>query len=165
MWIPPIIWSYVQVILSTIFSLNIERVILEGSLGEKVSLSWLTSPYLELREKWKCIECRGLNNSRFGVSYSNFSFLTTTFWKVSIDKYGKTPNFFRRTTFYSNFQNPSENPGMYREIQNLDQNFSLKSWNCRKTSPSLKALGWWPLNHWDTLSTYHTCPKIWNSLF
>ena len=31
---------------------------------------------------------------------------------------------------------------MYREIQNLDQNFSLKSWICRKTSPSLKALGW-----------------------
>ena len=26
-------------------------VILEGNLGEKVSLSWLTSPYLELREK------------------------------------------------------------------------------------------------------------------
>ena len=24
----------------------------------------------------------------------------------------------------------------YREIQNLDQNFSLKSWNGRKTSPS-----------------------------
>ena len=32
-------------------------VILEGDLGEKVSLSWLTSPYLEPREKWKCIEC------------------------------------------------------------------------------------------------------------
>ena len=32
-------------------------VILEGNLGEKFSLSWLTSPYLELREKWKCIEC------------------------------------------------------------------------------------------------------------
>ena len=31
---------------------------------------------------------------------------------------------------------------MYSEVQNLDQNFSLKSWNCRKTSPSLKALGW-----------------------
>ena len=30
----------------------------------------------------------------------------------------------------------------YREIQNLDQNFSLKSWKCRKTSPCLKALGW-----------------------
>ena len=33
---------------------------------------------------------------------------------------------------------------MYRtnmEIQNLDQNFSLKSWKCRKTSPCLKALG------------------------
>ena len=29
-----------------------------------------------------------------------------------------------------------------RKIQDLDQNFSLKSWNCRKTSPSLKALGW-----------------------
>ena len=25
---------------------------------------------------------------------------------------------------------------MYREIQNLDQNFSLKSWNCCKTSLS-----------------------------
>ena len=32
-----------------------------------------------------------LINSRFGVSYFNFSFLTPTFWKVSIDKYGKTP--------------------------------------------------------------------------
>ena len=31
---------------------------------------------------------------------------------------------------------------MYREIQNLDQNFSLKSRNCCKTSPSLKAPGW-----------------------
>ena len=40
---------------------------------------------------------RDLINSRFGVSYSNFSFLTPTFWKVSIDKYGKTPNFFRRS--------------------------------------------------------------------
>ena len=30
----------------------------------------------------------------------------------------------------------------YREIQNLDQNFSLKSWKCRKTSPCLKAPGW-----------------------
>ena len=29
----------------------ISGVILEGDLGEKVSLSWLTSPYLELREK------------------------------------------------------------------------------------------------------------------
>ena len=27
------------------------EVILEGGLGEKVSLSWQTSPYLELREK------------------------------------------------------------------------------------------------------------------
>ena len=26
-------------------------VILEGDLGEKVFLSWLTSPYFELREK------------------------------------------------------------------------------------------------------------------
>ena len=33
---------------------------------------------------------RALINSRFGVSYSNFSF---PFWKVSIDKYGKTPTF------------------------------------------------------------------------
>ena len=30
----------------------------------------------------------------------------------------------------------------YRKIQNLDQNFSLKSWRCCKTSPCLKALGW-----------------------
>ena len=36
---------------------------------------------------------RVLINSRFGVSYSNFSFLTPTFWKVSIEKYGKTPTF------------------------------------------------------------------------
>ena len=36
---------------------------------------------------------RDLINSRFGVSYSNFSFLTPIFWKVSIDKYGKTPTF------------------------------------------------------------------------
>ena len=34
-------------------------VILEGDFREKVSLSWLTSSYLELREKWKCIECIG----------------------------------------------------------------------------------------------------------
>ena len=27
-----------------------------GDLGEKVPLSWLTSPYFELREKFKCIE-------------------------------------------------------------------------------------------------------------
>ena len=39
------------------------------------------------------LECRDLINSRFGVSYSNFLFLTPTFWKVSIDKYGKTPTF------------------------------------------------------------------------
>ena len=37
-------------------------VILEGDLGEKVSLSWL-SPYLELREKRKCIECIGITTS------------------------------------------------------------------------------------------------------
>ena len=29
---------------------------LEGDLGQKVSFSWLTSPYFELREKFKCIE-------------------------------------------------------------------------------------------------------------
>ena len=29
---------------------------LEGDLGEKVSQSWLTSPYFELREKFRCIE-------------------------------------------------------------------------------------------------------------
>ena len=31
---------------------------------------------------------------------------------------------------------------MDREIQNLDHNFSLKSWTRLKTYPSLKALGW-----------------------
>ena len=90
--------------------------ILEGDLGEKVSLSWLTSPYLELREKWKCIKCIG-------------------------------------------------------EILNLDQNFSLKSWNFRKTSPSLKALGW-PLTSenfcccfakGDNFLGIESCqPYIWN---
>ena len=32
---------------------------LEGDLGEKLSLSWLTSPYFELREMFKCIEYIG----------------------------------------------------------------------------------------------------------
>ena len=45
------------------------------------------------------IACRVLINSRFGVSYSNFSFLTPTFWKVSIEKYGKTPTFSGRQHF------------------------------------------------------------------
>ena len=40
-------------------SVLLSGVILMGNLGEKVSLSWLTSPYVELREKWKCIECTG----------------------------------------------------------------------------------------------------------
>ena len=61
-------------------------VILEGNLGEKVSLSWLTS-------------------------------LSWAEGEVKMYR-------------------------IYREIQKLDQNFSLKSWNCCKTSPSLKALGW-----------------------
>ena len=60
-------------------------VILQGNLGEKVSLSWLTS-------------------------------LSWAEGEVKMDR-------------------------MYREILNLDQNFSLKSWNCHKTSPSLKAPG------------------------
>ena len=64
----------------------ISGVILKGDLGEKVSLSWLTS-----------------------ISWA----------EGEVKMYR-----------------------MYREIQNLDQNFSLKSWNCHKTSPSLKALGW-----------------------
>ena len=42
---------------------------------------------------------RVLINSRFGVSYSNFSFLTPTFWVVSIEKYGKTPTFSGRQHF------------------------------------------------------------------
>ena len=61
-------------------------VILEGDLGEKVSLSWLTS-------------------------------LSSAEGEVKMYR-------------------------MYKEIQNLDQNFSQKSWNCCKTSPSLKAPGW-----------------------
>ena len=50
---------------------------------------------------------------------------------------------------------------MYRVVQNLDQNFSLKSWNCCKTSPSLKALGW-PLLL-DYLST-HIITITWQKL-
>ena len=84
---------------------------------------YLRSQYIEkkyyarfVEETWnvdeKCVKvtARVLINSRFGVSYTNFSFLTPTFWKVSIEKYGKTPNSFWTTAFYSNFQNPSENP-------------------------------------------------------
>ena len=43
---------------------NKKKIILEEDLGEKVSLNWLTSPYLELREKWKCKEYIG--KSKFG---------------------------------------------------------------------------------------------------
>ena len=62
---------------------------------------------------------------------------------------------------------------MYREIQNLDRNFSLKSWNCRKTSPSLKALGcpldsfhtfanitYWSKDFTDACSNLHSYLKI-----
>ena len=48
---------------------------------------------------------------------------------------------------------------MYREIQNLDQNFSLKSWYCCKTSPSLNALGW-PLDFTTSLRLFQLEP--WN---
>ena len=48
---------------------------------------------------------------------------------------------------------------MYREIQNLDQNFSLKSWNCSKTSPSLKAVRW-PLNKSKTRNYLHITTHI-----
>ena len=47
---------------------------------------------------------RVLIHSRFGVSYSNFSFLTLTFWKVSIEKYGKTPTFSGRQHFTTIFK-------------------------------------------------------------
>ena len=47
---------------------------------------------------------RVLINSRFGVSYSNFSFLTPTFWKVSKEKYGKTPTFSGRQHFTPTFK-------------------------------------------------------------
>ena len=39
---------------------------LEGDFREKVSLSWLTSPYFELREKFKCIEHIG--NPKSGLN-------------------------------------------------------------------------------------------------
>ena len=75
---------------------------------------------------------RVLINSRFGVSYSNFSFLTPTFWKVSIEKCGKTPNFFWMTAFYANFQNPSENPDIrYAFIKKKSEHISHKHyWIC-----------------------------------
>ena len=38
-----------------------------------------------------------------------FLILTPIFSQVTIEKYGKTPNFFGRQHFYSYFQNPSEN--------------------------------------------------------
>ena len=55
-----------------------------------------------------CIS-RVLVNSISGVVNSNFLSLTPTFYKVSIEKYSKTPLFSGRQPFYSYFQNPSEN--------------------------------------------------------
>ena len=78
---------------------------LGGDLGEKVSQSWLTSPYFELREKFK-----------------------------------------------------------YREIQNLDQNFSLEPWKCRKISPCLKAVGW-PLYLANILTFRNEGTIVWTAPF
>ena len=55
------------------------------------------------------IKGRVLTNFKFEYFYSNFPFLTLTFSKVPIEKYGKTPNFSSRQKFYFYFQNPSEN--------------------------------------------------------
>ena len=41
---------------------------LGGNLGEKVSLSWLTSPYFVLREKFKCIEHIGKSKIQIKTS-------------------------------------------------------------------------------------------------
>ena len=64
-------------------------VILEGNLGEKVSLSWLTSPYLELREKWKCIEY--IRKSKIWTKTSPWNPETVAkllpLWKLSDDSW------------------------------------------------------------------------------
>ena len=52
---------------------------------------------------------RVLTNSKFGLFYSNFFILTSTFSQVPIEKYGKTPIFSGKQHFYSYFQIPSEN--------------------------------------------------------
>ena len=56
--------------------------------------------------------CRVLDNSKFGVFYSNFLPLTPTFCKVTIKSIVKLPTFSGRQHFYSYFQNPSENSAM-----------------------------------------------------
>ena len=62
-------------------------VILEGDLGEKVSLSWLTYPYLELREKWKCIESIGKSKIWTKTSPWNSEIVTKLLplWKLQDD--------------------------------------------------------------------------------
>ena len=62
-------------------------VILEGNLGEKVSQSWLTSPYLELREKWKCIESIGISKIWTKTSPWNPGIVTKLLplWKLKDD--------------------------------------------------------------------------------
>ena len=62
-------------------------VILEGDLGEKVSLNWLTSPYFELREKWKCIEYIGKSKIWTKTSPWNPEIVTKLLplWKLQDD--------------------------------------------------------------------------------
>ena len=66
------------------------RVILEGDLGEKVSLSWLTSSYLELREKWKCIDCIGKSKIWTKTSPWNPDIVAKLLplWKLQDDLWG-----------------------------------------------------------------------------
>ena len=95
-------WNDVILMLCTCWVYLVHRTILRRQFEYCIHNIKL---YIELYEKQqnkihvKVHIHRVLINSRFGVSYSNFSFLTPTFWKVSTEKYCKTPTFSGRQHF------------------------------------------------------------------
>ena len=108
-------------------------VTLEGDLGEKVSLSWLTSPYLPV----PLSSLSFFSSTIYTISFPPFSGrrhkMTHKGWRVVKPQLNQTLSWAEgEVKLYR----------IHSEIQNLDQNFSLKSWNCCKTSPSLKVVRW-----------------------
>ena len=91
---PQEIFFWVFIFPSLCMSTKCQLICFRGCLEPAVQLKFEKQVDLPLKPIYKnFIKIRDLINSIFGVSYSNFSFLTPTFLKVSIDKYGKTPTF------------------------------------------------------------------------
>ena len=56
--------TFNSIFIRSVVKLLLAGISLEGDLREKVSLRWLTYPYFELREKFKCIKHIGKSKIR-----------------------------------------------------------------------------------------------------